>query len=43
MASSRDCLAPIGALLVVLQIFGCQRDEGSSSDRLTELMDGTQC
>jgi hypothetical protein len=39
MVSSRDCFARIGALLLVLQMFGCQRDEGSSYDRLTELME----
>lgn len=39
MASSRDYFARIGALLLVLQMFGCQREEGSSYDRLTELME----
>lgn len=39
MASSRDCFARISALLLVLQMFGCRREEGSSYDRLTKLME----
>lgn len=40
MVSSRDCFfARSGTLFLVLQVFGYQRDEGSTYDRHTELME----